>query len=322
MELVIIGLTSVILIGAGALIALFSWRSINTDNLSTRLNEYVTEETGNISPTRNFVSSSSREMAGSLPRRVLLPLVKNIGQFFGRLTPTSQIENLRHQLTIAGNPMGLGAREFYGLRIVSILTGILVALLLLRMGRGPTGSIDIKFWAAAGFALLVFFLLPTSWLQSKVRRRQDSIRKGLPDALDMLSVCATAGLGFDQALQRVSEHWNTPVGAEFGRVIHEMEMGLSRREALRNMADRLDVSELSSFVAFVLQSEQLGMAISDVLHTQAAQMRAERRFRAQEQAQKIPTKMLIPMAFLIFPAILAVVLGPALPKLFTVFSTF
>lgn len=322
MELVIIGLTSVVLIGAGALIALFSWRAINTDNLSTRLNEYVTEETGNISPTRNFVSSSSRELAGSLPRRVLLPVVKNIGQFFGRLMPANQMETLRHQLTIAGNPMGLGAREFYGLRIVSILVGILVALLLLRMGRGPTGSIDIKFWAAAIIAFFVFFLLPTAWLSSKVRQRQDAIRKGLPDALDMLSVCATAGLGFDQALQRVSEHWNTPVGMEFGRAIHEMEMGLSRREALRNMADRLDVSELSSFVAFVLQSEQLGMAISDVLHTQAAQMRAERRFRAQEQAQKIPTKMLIPMAFLIFPAILAVVLGPAIPKLVTVFGNF
>jgi tight adherence protein C len=322
MELLIIGLASVVLVGAGALIALFSWRAINTDDLSTRLNEYVAEETGSLSPTRNFVSSSSRELAGSLPRRVLLPLVKNIGQFFGRLTPTSQLENLRHQLTIAGNPLGLGAREFYGLRIVSMLLGVLVGLLLLRTARGPTGAIDLKFAAAAVIAFFVFFLLPNAWLQNKVRKRQDSIRKGLPDALDMLSVCATAGLGFDQAIQRVSEHWNTPVGAEFGRVIHEMEMGLSRREALRNMADRLDVSELSSFVAFVLQSEQLGMAISDVLHTQAGQMRAERRFRAQEQAQKIPTKMLIPMAFLIFPAILAVVLGPALPKLFTVFSTF
>jgi tight adherence protein C len=322
MELVIIGLISVILIGAGALIALFSWRSLNTDNLSTRLNEYVTEESGSLSPTRTFVVSSTRELTGSLPRRVLVPMVKSIGQFFGRMMPANQLESLRHQLTIAGNPLGLGAREFYGLRIVSILIGVLVSLMLLRAGRGPTGSIDLKFGAAAVIALFIFFLLPTAWLQNKVRARQDTIRKGLPDALDMLSVCATAGLGFDQAIQRVSEHWNTPVGAEFGRVIHEMEMGLSRREALRNMADRLDVAELSSFVAFVLQSEQLGMAISDVLHTQAAQMRAERRFRAQEQAQKIPTKMLIPMAFLIFPAIIAVVLGPSIPKLFTVFSTF
>jgi len=180
----------------------------------------------------------------------------------------------------------------------------------------------VVYWVAAAIALLIFFLLPSAWLQRKVRQRQDAVRKGLPDAMDMLSVCATAGLGFDQAIQRVSEHWNTPVGVEFGRVIHEMEMGLSRREALRNLADRLEISELSSFVAFVLQSEQLGMAISDVLHTQAGQMRAERRFRAQEQAQKIPTKMLFPMAFLIFPAVLAVVLGPALPKLFNVFSSF
>jgi len=316
MDLAIIGLTSVILIGAGALVALFSWRSINTDNLATRLNEYVTEEAGGIDPTRSFKVGSSRELAGSLPRRVLLPVVKSIGQFFGRLTPVSQLENLRHRLTIAGNPLGLGAREFFGLRMVSILIGFLVALLLLRVGNG------VVYWVAAAIALLIFFLLPSAWLQRKVRQRQDAVRKGLPDAMDMLSVCATAGLGFDQAIQRVSEHWNTPVGVEFGRVIHEMEMGLSRREALRNLADRLEISELSSFVAFVLQSEQLGMAISDVLHTQAGQMRAERRFRAQEQAQKIPTKMLFPMAFLIFPAVLAVVLGPALPKLFNVFSSF
>ena len=316
MELAIIGLTSVILIGAGALVALFSWRSINTDNLSTRLNEYVTEEAGGIDPTRSFIASSSRELAGSLPRRVLLPVVKSIGQFFGRLTPASQLENLRHRLTIAGNPLGLGAREFFGLRLVSILIGFLVSLLLLRVGS------SVVYWVSAAIALLVFFLLPSAWLQRKVRQRQDAVRKGLPDAMDMLSVCATAGLGFDQAIQRVSEHWNTPVGVEFGRVIHEMEMGLSRREALRNLADRLEITELSSFVAFVLQSEQLGMAISDVLHTQAGQMRAERRFRAQEQAQKIPTKMLFPMAFLIFPAILAVVLGPALPKLYNVFSSF
>lgn len=316
MELAIIGLISVILIGAGALVALFSWRALNTDNLASRLNEYVTEEPGSLSPTRTLIDSSRQELRGSLSSRVLLPIVKSIGQFFGRLTPTSQLEHLRHQLTIAGNPNGLGAREFYGLRLVSLLIGALLALLLLRLGH------DVKFLAAAGIVVLALFLLPSAWLSRKVRQRQDSVRKGLPDALDMLSVCATAGLGFDQSIQRVSEHWNTPVGAEFGRVIHEMEMGLSRREALRNMADRLEISELSSFVAFVLQSEQLGMSISDVLHTQAAQMRAERRFRAQEQAQKIPTKMLLPMAFLIFPAIIAVVLGPAIPKLATVFQTF
>jgi tight adherence protein C len=316
MELIIIGLVSVILIGVGALVALSSWRSINTDNVSIRLNDYVAQEMGNVSPSRTLLTGSSRELSGSLMKRLILPIIKSVGQLFGRMTPASQIESIRHKLTIAGNPLGLGAREFFGLRMVSILIGILAAIGLLQMGTGTV------YWLSAAMAFGVFYLLPSAWLNRQVRQRQDAVRKGLPDALDMLSVCATAGLGFDQALQRVSEHWNSPVGVEFNRVIQEMEMGLSRREALRNMADRLDVNELSSFVAFVLQSEQLGMSISDVLHTQAAQMRAERRFRAQEQAQKIPTKMLFPMAFLIFPALLAVVLGPALPRLANVFRGF
>ena len=155
-----------------------------------------------------------------------------------------------------------------------------------------------------------------------INRRQSSVQKGLADAMDMLSVCATAGLGFDQSLQRVSEYWDTPIGREFGRVINEMEMGLTRRDALRNLSDRLEIREISSFVALILQTEQLGMSISDTLHTQAEQMRIERRFHAQEQAQKAPIKMLIPMALLIFPALLAVILGPALPTLREVFNTF
>jgi tight adherence protein C len=148
------------------------------------------------------------------------------------------------------------------------------------------------------------------------------IRRGLPDALDMLSVCAIAGLGFDQSMRRVSEHWDTPISNEFGRVVAEMEMGVSRREALRSMAERLNVSELSSFVSVIIQSEQLGMSIADTLHAQAEQMRIERRFRAQEIARTIPIKMLIPLAFLIFPALMAIIIGPAVPALIELFQNF
>jgi tight adherence protein C len=137
----------------------------------------------------------------------------------------------------------------------------------------------------------------------------------------MLSVTAEAGLGFDQSLQRVSEYWKTPVGVEFGRVVAEMEMGVSRQQALRNMADRLDIHELSSFVAVIIQSDQLGMSIADALQAQAQQMRIERRFRAQEAARKVPLKMLFPMMLLIFPAMLAVVCGPSIPILSDFFQT-
>jgi tight adherence protein C len=125
----------------------------------------------------------------------------------------------------------------------------------------------------------------------------------------------------DQSLQRVSENWRTELSAEFGRVVSEMEMGVSRSAALRNLADRLDISELSSFVAVIIQSDQLGMSIADTLQAQAEQMRIERRFRAQEQARKVPLKMLFPMILLIFPAMLAVVCGPTIPILVNFFRT-
>jgi tight adherence protein C len=168
----------------------------------------------------------------------------------------------------------------------------------------------------------LLFLFPVLWLRLKVNKRQKLIQKQLPDALDMLSVCATAGLGFDQSIQRVSEFWDTELSAEFARTIAEMEMGLSRSEALRNLADRLDVPELSSFVTLILQADQLGMSIADTLTSQAEQMRVERHYRAEEQARKIPIKMLLPMVFLIFPAILAIILGPAVPDLIGFFQNF
>jgi tight adherence protein C len=226
------------------------------------------------------------------------------------------INSLSHQLLVAGNPYGLGPREFFGLSVASTVLAFLLAIIMLRRGFA---SLNLLLTLLV-FVIMVF--LPTLWLRTRMKRRQERVRKGLPDAMDMLSVCATAGLGFDQALQRVSEHWDTPIGQEFGRVISEMEMGLARRDALRNLADRVDIKEISSFVALILQTEQLGMSISDTLHAQAEQMRIERRFRAQEQAQKAPTKMLLPMAFLIFPALLAVILGPSIPALIEVFRNF
>jgi tight adherence protein C len=210
--------------------------------------------------------------------------------------------------------MGLGAREFYGLRFIAIIVGFLLAFLILRAGRETlniTGAI---------LAVFACSLLPVVWLRRLIRDRKKEITRGLPDALDMLSVCATAGLGFDQSMQRVSEFWQTHMGNEFGRVIAEMEMGVSRSEALRNLAYRTEVTELSSFVSIIVQAEQLGMSISNTINGIAEQMRIERRFKAQEEARKLPTKILFPLAFFIFPSMLAVILGPSLPALVDLFQ--
>jgi tight adherence protein C len=290
-------------------------RALTTDEMSNRLNQYVAAPAAQAQLDNATATIRRNELAGNFRDRVLIPGFRCFLGFFGRWMPSRSIESIEHQLMIANHPFGLGAREFFGIRIVCAVLGTWLAIVILRR------EISILSVVTAVIALYVAVFLPRTWLRGKVRRRQNSIRKGLPDALDMLSVCADAGLGFDQSLLRVSQHWKTPVGVEFGRVVAEMEMGVPRAQALRNMANRLDVIELSSFVGVIIQSDQLGMSIADTLHSQAQQMRVERRFRAQEQARKVPLKMLFPMILLIFPAMLAVVCGPVIPILVEFFAS-
>jgi tight adherence protein C len=299
----------------GLVLLVLSVRWLRTGSISKRLVQYVSVPLDSTQSRANAARIQPRIITGSFASRTIIPTIRGIGRFFGRITPGGAIESLAKRLIIAGNPLGLGAREFYGISMVSTLLGVYLAFLLIRRGTTMMNVV------LSILILILLYFFPKVWLQSRIARRQNGVKRGLPDAMDMLSVCATAGLGFDQSLQRVSEYWDTPIGHEFGRVINEMEMGLTRREALRNLSDRLEIREISSFVALILQTEQLGMSISDTLHAQAEQMRIERRFHAQEQAQKAPVKMLIPMALLIFPALLAVILGPAIPILMEVFNT-
>jgi tight adherence protein C len=316
MQIFLLIAVSIILGIAGITIIVISLRWLSTSSESRRLVQYVENPLEDPNSKANVPRIQPRIITGSFVSRTITPAIRGIGRFFGRVMPTGAIENLAKKLLIAGNPMGLGAREFYGISMASTLLGVYLAFLMYRRG---TSTLNI---ALSILLLLLFYAFPKVWIQSRVNSRQNKVRKGLPDALDMLSVCATAGLGFDQSLQRVSEYWDTPIGHEFARVINEMEMGLTRRDALHNLSDRLEIREIASFVALILQTEQLGMSISDTLHSQAEQMRIERRFKAQEQAQKAPVKMLIPMALLIFPALLAVILGPAIPSIMDVFSNF
>jgi tight adherence protein C len=299
----------------GITILILSLRWLRSGNMNKRLVQYVETPLEDMQNRPNAVRIQPRVITGSFVSRLITPTIRWVGRLFGRITPAGAIENLAKKLLIAGNPLGLGAREYYGISMASTLLGVYLAFLVIQRG---TSTLNVTL---SILTLILLYFFPKVWLQSRVNSRQNKVRRGLPDALDMLSVCATAGLGFDQSLQRVSEYWDTPIGHEFGRVINEMEMGLTRRDALRNLSDRLEIREIASFVALILQTEQLGMSISDTLHAQAEQMRIERRFRAQEQAQKAPIKMLIPMALLIFPALLAVILGPSIPSLMDVFKT-
>lgn len=334
MQPVIMSIVSFVLVVAGVSFFALGLNSFLVNELAQRLNEYVSQET-EARKTRSSILSRRAELSGSFRTRIITPWFKRFSQLIGMLTPGRLSANVERELAIAGNPLGLGPREFYGIRFAFSLIGIWLAFQIfqgniLQFGSSygdaafsitrTRSSISLTTLIASFLALFVVSNLPKTWLRRMVRARKDSIRKGLPDALDMLSVCADAGLGFDQSLQRVSEYWKTPLGAEFSRVVAEISMGIPRQTALRNLADRTDVPELSSFVAVILQSDQLGMSITDTLHAQAKQMRIERRFRAQEQARKMPLKMLFPLLLLIFPAMLAVILGPMIPVMGELFT--
>ena len=313
MELLILLAVLILLIGVGIL--LLGLRSAQSNEMDRRLYDFVTEPGIPQASWAMEPTVQRPEIEGSFLRRTVAPFFQQIGRLFGRLTPAGSIESLDKQLVIAGNPMGLHGREFYGLRILFILLGAALAFMLLQRGNGESSYLLMAIITA-----VMMFYLPRWWLRSLVRKKQQKILRALPDALDMLSVCADAGLGFDQSLQRVSETWKSPLATEFNRVVAEMNMGQTRAQAMRKMSNRLEVPEVSSFVAVIIQSDELGMSIADVLHAQANQVRIERRYWAQEQARKIPTKMLFPLVFLILPAMFAVILGPAIPALREVFS--
>jgi len=249
-----------------------------------------------------------RELRDPFFQRAIAPLLRQISQLFGALLPARWMVSLDRKLQIVGNPMGLRSREFLGLQFALFAGGGIAAYFIYSLDN------PYAIWLSA-LIMLLAVVMPTVMLNRNVRGRQDQIRKELPNVIDMLSICTSAGLGFDQSLQRVSEEWRTQLSWELGRVVSEMEMGLSRKDALRNLADRLDVNELSSFISIIIQSDQLGMSIADTLHTLAQQMRVEYRFRVQEEARKIPVKILIPLVFFVFPAMLAVILGPSIPSL-------
>jgi len=283
--------------------------------ISSRLEHFVVADQTTAEPSPQIRRIIPRELSGSLFQRTIMNWFSNLFKFLGKFAPKRMASQIEHKLTIAGHPMNMHAGDFYALRLILMIVGLIAAFLLNR----DLKNLDIPTVLIGLMIIAVAYLSPNSWLSSKVRKKQDEIRRGLPDALDMLSVCASAGLGFDQSLQKISSYWESDLGIEFRRVIHEMEMGVSRPVALKNMAERLDVDDLSRFITIIVQAETMGMSYADVLHSQAAQMRVLRQYRAREIANKLPAKMIVPLALLIFPALIAVILGPVVPTLLTIF---
>ncbi len=306
MPWLIIGIGAVLVVGAIILIIIGLREGKGDDPLQSRLAEFAMRG--------ETASLEEIELSQPLTERVIYPLARKIGSLAIKFTPQNAIQSTNHRLELAGNPSGVDATTFWAARFILaiIFGGLMIFVFTVGAKDWPWSR---KLLITAAFLALGFYL-PDLLLTSRIQRRQKAIRRAMPDVLDLLTICVEAGLGLDGAMQKVNEKWDNELSIALGRVLREIQLGKLRREALRDMADRMGIPEMTSFVAAVIQSEQLGVSMAKVLRIQSDQMRIRRRQLAEEEAHKAPVKMLIPMALLIFPSICIVLMTPAFLLLF------
>ncbi|GIV82110.1 MAG: type II secretion system protein [Anaerolineae bacterium] len=300
MDPIILILLAVAALLLGGLIVVGYSDRTDADPLEKRLAQYGDREVP--------ASLEEIELSLSTRERVIIPMYRALARFAAKFTPENQMESVRRQIELAGKTQSMEPAVFFGQRI-ALTIGMGVGAFVLFFFFTNWGAVKGTLGTIGG-AVLGYYL-PLLQLKSQISRRKDAIVRALPDALDLLTICVEAGLSFEQAMGKVYEKWDNEIAIAFGRVLQEIQLGKRRSDALRDMSNRMDVPDVTTFVAALIQAEQLGVSIAKVLRIQADQMRVKRRQRAQEKAQQAPVKMIVPMVFLIFPSIWIVLLGPA-----------
>jgi tight adherence protein C len=257
-----------------------------------------------------------QEMLAPISERLVAPLLEALSGLSSRFTPQGYREEIARKLVRAGNPSNMTVEQLLVMKLLGAVSGVLwVPLIVVGLGLG--GLLAFMF---IGFLWVASFMFVDLYLSRKIEERQHDIAVQLPDILDLLVISVEAGLGFEQALERTTVAVPGALSDEFRRMLRETRFGATRAEALRAMDDRCDVPELRTFILAMLQADTFGVSISRLLRSQADEMRVRRRLRAQQQAQKLPVKMLFPLVFCIFPSIFVVILGPAMIQLSQTFS--
>lgn len=252
-------------------------------------------------------ASMKEDLDVPFDERVLGPLVERLTALGRRFTPDGQVARIKAKLDLAGNPPGWDVDRVFALKMICLLLGAAV---------GAALSLAFSWGWLIGIGLVLILggaglMAPNMVLYQKAYQRSEQIRMDLPDALDLLTISVEAGLSFDAALAEVARNTPGPLAGEFFRVLQEMQFGSGRSEAIRALGSRTDVDELRQFTAAMVQADAFGIPIANVLRIQSKEMRTKRSQRAEEQAQKIPVKILFPLIFCILPALFIVILGPA-----------
>ncbi len=248
--------------------------------------------------------------------RVLSPLLHRVQGLTRKLTPADSSDRIRLKLELAGNPPGMTVERVNGLKVLGF-GGALVGSIVVSMIMGLSLMVTLLFVMAVSLA---GYLAPNMYLYQRAYDRADKLRRALPDAIDLLTISVESGLGFDAAVSQVARNTEGPLADEFARMLQEMQIGLSRTDALRSLAERTSLPDLRQFVSAMVQADAFGIPIGQVLRVQSSEIRVKRRQWAEEAAQKVPVKILVPLIFCILPCLFIAVLGPAGISIMTSFK--
>jgi tight adherence protein C len=284
--------------------------------LSTR-RRYVSVLRTHVGDTADSIANLRNEqLRRSALERLVLPFAGKVISSITRLTPLDLYGRVNRLIVLAGNPPAFTAERIVAFKIVFAIVGLVVGLMLAPLL--PFTSFVLKVGTVA-LLTLTGYTVPSAAIAARASKRQKEIRKALSDTMDLLTISVEAGLGFDAALGQVVRNVPGPLSEEVSRMLQEMQIGVSRTEALRHLTDRTEVSELDGFVLSMIQADKYGVGIAKVLRAQAQELRQKRRQRAEETAQKVPLKLLFPMIFMVLPALFIVILGPGVIKVYESF---
>ncbi|MCJ7666527.1 MAG: type II secretion system F family protein [Actinobacteria bacterium] len=262
--------------------------------------------TGRLSRYGYGAGKEGKEVS-SFSDRVIMPVLRRIASVVGKASPKGIVKSTEHKLELAGLLERGGANVYLAVKFLFAVVFLFIFILLLIL-------YDFRLIVSVLLLVLIpiSYFLPDIYLRNKIKNRQEKIRSSLPNALDMLTIIVEAGLSFDVALSRIVSSIEGPMGEEFNKMLKEMNIGLSRREALRNLVKRTNVQDLDSFITAMVQAEILGVPIGKILRTQASEMRIRRSNRAEEEGIKAPVKLVFPLILCLLPALMAVIIGPGL----------
>jgi tight adherence protein C len=273
------------------------------------LRTHVGDSADSIANLRN------EQLRRSALERLMLPFAGKVVSSITRLTPLDLYGRVNRLIVLAGNPPAFTAERIVAFKIVFAIVGLLVGLMLAQL-LPFTGFLKV---GAVALLTLLGYTAPSAAIAARASKRQKEIRKALSDTMDLLTISVEAGLGFDAALGQVVRNVPGPLSDEISRMLQEMQIGVSRTEALRHLTERTEVPELDGFVLSMIQADKYGVGVAKVLRSQSQELRQKRRQRAEETAQKVPLKLLFPTIFMLLPALFVVILGPGIIKIYEAF---